>query len=64
MLIDFTDLHFILTVFKHKYLKIRDTHEPQYTFGMFWYAERPFKAGFQKDISTSIRIKISKWEQW
>ena len=28
----FTDLRFILTVFKHKYLKIRATHEAQYTF--------------------------------
>ena len=31
----FIHLHFILTVFKHKYLKIGDTHEAQ-------YEERPF----------------------
>ena len=38
----FTDLRFILTVFKHKYLKMRATHEAQYTFRMFCYDERPF----------------------
>ena len=38
----FTNLRFILTLFKHKYLKIRATHEGQYTFRMFSYEERPF----------------------
>ena len=38
----FIHLRFILTVFKHKYLKIGDTHEAQYTFRMFFYKERPF----------------------
>ena len=27
---------------KHKYLKIGDTHEAQYTFRMFFYEERLF----------------------
>ena len=38
----FIHLRFILTVFKHKYLKIGDTHEAQYTFEWFCYEERPF----------------------
>ena len=38
----FTDLCFILTVFKHKYLKNQSTHEAQYTFRMFCCEERPF----------------------
>ena len=38
----FIHLHFILNVFKHKYLKIGDTHEAQYTFRIFFYEERPF----------------------
>ena len=35
----FFHLRFILTVLKHKYLKIGDTHEAQYTFRMFCYKE-------------------------
>ena len=38
----FIHLRFSLTVFKHKYLKIGDTHEAQYTLRMFCYQERPF----------------------
>ena len=38
----FIHLRFILTVFKHKYLKVGDTHEAQYTFRMFFYEKRPF----------------------
>ena len=38
----FIHLRFIFTVFKHKYLKIGDTHEAQYKFRMFCYQERPF----------------------
>ena len=38
----FIHLRFILTVFKHKYLKIGDTHEAQYTFRMSFDEERPF----------------------
>ena len=37
----FIHLRFIFTDFKHKYLKIGDTHEAQYTFRMFCYEERP-----------------------
>ena len=35
----FIHLRFILTVFKHKYLKIGETHEAQYTFRMFCYEQ-------------------------
>ena len=38
----FIHLRFIFTVFKHKYLKIGDTHEAQQTFRMFSYQERSF----------------------
>ena len=38
----FIHLRFILTAFKHKYLKIGDTHEAQYKFRMLCYDERPF----------------------
>ena len=38
----FIHLRFIFTVFKHKYLKIEDTHQAQYTFRMFCYEELPF----------------------
>ena len=38
----FIHLRFIFTVFKHKYLKIGDTHEAQHTFKMFCYQERSF----------------------
>ena len=38
----FIHLRFIFTVLKHKYLKIRDTHDAQYTCRMFCYQERPF----------------------
>ena len=38
----FIQLHFILTVCKHKYLKIGVTHEGQYTFRMFYHEERSF----------------------
>ena len=38
----FIHMRFIFTVFKNKYLTIEDTHEPQYTFRMFCYQERPF----------------------
>ena len=52
----FIDLRFILTVFKHKYLKIRDIHEAQYTFGMFFYAERPFNR--KEKVSSFILPEI------
>ena len=35
----FIHLRFILTVFKHKYLKIGETHEAQYTFRIFCYEQ-------------------------
>ena len=38
----FIHLRFIFTVFKHKYLKIEETQEAQYTFRLFCYEERPF----------------------
>ena len=47
----FIHLRFILTVFKHKYLRIGDTHEAQYTFRMFCYQERSF------DRKDSVKLK-------
>ena len=53
----FIHLRFILTVCKHKYLKIGDTHEAQYTFRMFCYEKRSFK---RKDkVSSFILPEIS-----
>ena len=52
----FTDLRFILTVFKHKYLKISDTHEAQYTFRMFCYEERTFNR--KEEASSFILSEI------
>ena len=49
-------LPFILTVFKHKYLKFVDTHEAQYTFRMFFYEERPFNR--QDKVSIFILPEI------
>ena len=53
----FIHLRFILTVFKHKYLKIGDMHPwSSITFRMFCYEERPFnrkdsvKFYFARDI--------------
>ena len=37
----FIHLGFNLTVFKHKYLKIGDTREAQYTFEWFCDQEKP-----------------------
>ena len=37
----FIHLRFILTVFKHKYLKIGDTHEAQYTLECFAMRNEP-----------------------
>ena len=51
----FTDLRFILTVFKHKYLKIRATHEAQYTFRKFCYDERPFNRSSLNPLSFVIK---------
>ena len=38
----FIHLRFIFTVFKHKYLKIGETQEAQYTFKLFCYEEGSF----------------------
>ena len=55
----FTDLRFILTIFKHKYLKISDTHEAQITFRMFCYEKRTFfrKEKVSSFILTQILVK-------
>ena len=50
-----TDLRFILTVFKQKYLKIRDTHEVKCIFRTFWYEERPLK---KEKVSSIILPEI------
>ena len=54
----FTDLHFILTVFNHKYLKIRAAHEAQYTFRMFCYEERPFNKKEKVTIFILLEILV------
>ena len=45
----FIHLRFIFTGFEHKFLKIGDTHETQYTFRMFSY-EESVKFYFARDI--------------
>ena len=52
----FTNQRLILTVFKHNYLKIRATHETQYTFRMFCYEERPFNR--KEKVSSFILPEI------
>ena len=58
----FIHLRFILTVFKHKYLKIGDTHEALYSFRMFCYEERPFnrKDKVSSFILPEILVKIAR----
>ena len=50
---------FILTVLKHKYLKIGATYEAQYTFRMFFYEERPFN-GKEKVLKFSLARDIGE----
>ena len=52
-------LRFISTVFKHKYLKIADTHEAQHLVRMFCYEESPFnrKDKVSSFISSEILVK-------
>ena len=52
----FIHLRFILTVFKHKYLKIGDTHEAQYIFRIFCYEGRPFNR--KEKVSSFILPEI------
>ena len=52
----FIHLRFIFTVFKHKYLKIGDTHEAQYTFRMFCYEQGPFNR--KDEVSSFILQEI------
>ena len=53
----FIHLRFILTVFKHKYLKIGDNHEAQYTFEWFCSEETPFNRKVSSFILPEILVK-------